>query len=147
MLTRTMNRSLRDRNLGPEAMYDYDLFAVVCHEGQIDNGHYTCFARSHDEVRPLPSPIPHPPFPVSFRVDCRVLTVLFPSLSLFLSLSPRATPPVASRSHFSQTPVTHAPGAQWYRYDDDKCVLTPLPALLSRPLSRSSCRRFSVRTG
>nr|VWO95161.1 Uncharacterized protein [Ganoderma boninense] len=43
-----------DRNLGPEAMYDYDLFAVVCHEGQIDNGHYTCFARSHDEVRPLP---------------------------------------------------------------------------------------------
>ncbi|KAI1797193.1 cysteine proteinase [Ganoderma leucocontextum] len=38
-----------DRNLGPEALYDYDLFAVVCHEGQIDNGHYTCFARSHDE--------------------------------------------------------------------------------------------------
>ena len=81
MLTRTMNRSLRDRNLGPEAMYDYDLFAVVCHEGQIDNGHYTCFARSHDEVRPIPSPTPHLPFPVSFRVDCRVLTVLFPSLS------------------------------------------------------------------
>ncbi|PIL35646.1 hypothetical protein GSI_02376 [Ganoderma sinense ZZ0214-1] len=38
-----------DRNLGPEALYDYDLFAVVCHEGQIDNGHYTCFSRSHDE--------------------------------------------------------------------------------------------------
>ena len=46
-------RSSRDRNLGPEALYEYDLFAVVCHEGQIDNGHYTCFARSHDEVRPL----------------------------------------------------------------------------------------------
>ncbi|KAI0368632.1 cysteine proteinase [Pilatotrama ljubarskyi] len=38
-----------DTALGPEALYDYDLFAVVCHEGQIDNGHYTCFARSHDE--------------------------------------------------------------------------------------------------
>ncbi|KAI0635856.1 cysteine proteinase [Trametes polyzona] len=38
-----------DRALGPEALYDYDLFAVVCHEGQIDNGHYTCYARSHDE--------------------------------------------------------------------------------------------------
>ncbi|CDO74952.1 hypothetical protein BN946_scf184945.g24 [Trametes cinnabarina] len=38
-----------DKALGPEALYDYDLFAVVCHEGQIDNGHYTCFARSHDE--------------------------------------------------------------------------------------------------
>ncbi|OBZ72012.1 Ubiquitin carboxyl-terminal hydrolase 27 [Grifola frondosa] len=35
--------------LGPEALYEYDLFSVVCHEGQIDNGHYTCFARSHDE--------------------------------------------------------------------------------------------------
>lgn len=34
-------------------MYEYDLFAVVCHEGQIDNGHYTCFARSQDEVRKL----------------------------------------------------------------------------------------------
>ncbi|TBU33545.1 cysteine proteinase [Dichomitus squalens] len=38
-----------DRNLGPASLYEYDLFAVVCHEGQIDNGHYTCFARSHDE--------------------------------------------------------------------------------------------------
>ncbi|KAI9057312.1 cysteine proteinase [Trametes sanguinea] len=38
-----------DKALGPEALYDYDLFAVVCHEGQIDNGHYTCYARSHDE--------------------------------------------------------------------------------------------------
>ncbi|EPS95951.1 hypothetical protein FOMPIDRAFT_152388 [Fomitopsis schrenkii] len=34
---------------GPGSMYEYDLFAVVCHEGQIDNGHYTCFARSQDE--------------------------------------------------------------------------------------------------
>ncbi|KAI0327836.1 cysteine proteinase [Cubamyces sp. BRFM 1775] len=38
-----------DKTLGPEALYEYDLFAVVCHEGQIDNGHYTCYARSHDE--------------------------------------------------------------------------------------------------
>ncbi|RDX57434.1 cysteine proteinase [Lentinus brumalis] len=38
-----------DRALGPEALYEYDLFAVVCHEGGIDNGHYTCFARSQDE--------------------------------------------------------------------------------------------------
>ena len=56
MLTRA-SRPLRDRNLGPEAMYDYDLFAVVCHEGQIDNGHYTCFARSHDEVCPRRPPV------------------------------------------------------------------------------------------
>ncbi|KII89707.1 hypothetical protein PLICRDRAFT_685039 [Plicaturopsis crispa FD-325 SS-3] len=34
---------------GPEAMYEYDLFAVVNHEGQIDNGHYTNFARFQDE--------------------------------------------------------------------------------------------------
>ena len=32
-------------------MYEYDLFSVVCHEGQIDNGHYTCFTRHQDEVR------------------------------------------------------------------------------------------------
>ena len=31
-------------------MYDYDLFAVICHEGQIDNGHYTNFARFQEEV-------------------------------------------------------------------------------------------------
>ncbi|EMD31302.1 hypothetical protein CERSUDRAFT_119860 [Gelatoporia subvermispora B] len=36
-------------HLGPETNYEYDLFCVVCHEGQMDNGHYTCFARSHDE--------------------------------------------------------------------------------------------------
>ncbi|KAH9945406.1 cysteine proteinase [Epithele typhae] len=38
-----------DKSLGPETTYEYDLFAVVCHEGQIDNGHYTCYARSKDE--------------------------------------------------------------------------------------------------
>lgn len=32
-------------------MYDYDLFAVINHEGQIDNGHYTSYARYLDEVR------------------------------------------------------------------------------------------------
>jgi ubiquitin carboxyl-terminal hydrolase 22/27/51 len=34
---------------GPETMYDYDLFAVINHEGQMDNGHYTNYARLHDE--------------------------------------------------------------------------------------------------
>ena len=35
---------------GPEAMYEYDLFAVINHEGQINNGHYTNYARFQDEV-------------------------------------------------------------------------------------------------
>lgn len=35
---------------GPDAMYEYDLFAVINHEGQMDNGHYTNFARFQDEV-------------------------------------------------------------------------------------------------
>lgn len=35
---------------GPESMYEYDLFAVINHEGQINNGHYTNFARFQDEV-------------------------------------------------------------------------------------------------
>ncbi|KAI0342806.1 cysteine proteinase [Trametopsis cervina] len=34
---------------GPSSVYEYDLFAVVCHEGSIDNGHYTCFTRHQDE--------------------------------------------------------------------------------------------------
>ncbi|OJA12768.1 hypothetical protein AZE42_07914 [Rhizopogon vesiculosus] len=34
---------------GPDAMYEYDLFAVINHEGQMDNGHYTNFARFQDE--------------------------------------------------------------------------------------------------
>ncbi|KIY43869.1 cysteine proteinase, partial [Fistulina hepatica ATCC 64428] len=33
--------------LGP--MYEYDLFAVINHEGQLNNGHYTNYARSQDE--------------------------------------------------------------------------------------------------
>ena len=36
---------------GPEAMYEYDLFAVINHEGQINNGHYTNYARFNDEVK------------------------------------------------------------------------------------------------
>ncbi len=32
-------------------MYEYELFAVVNHEGQMDTGHYTDFARYQDEVR------------------------------------------------------------------------------------------------
>lgn len=31
-------------------MYEYDLFAVINHEGQINNGHYTNYARFQDEV-------------------------------------------------------------------------------------------------
>ncbi|KAG9316072.1 hypothetical protein JVU11DRAFT_3740 [Chiua virens] len=34
---------------GPDAMYEYDLFAVINHEGQMNNGHYTNFARFRDE--------------------------------------------------------------------------------------------------
>ncbi|KAJ7787016.1 hypothetical protein B0H14DRAFT_2399972, partial [Mycena olivaceomarginata] len=37
------------RYLGPVAMYEYDLFAVINHEGQINNGHYTNYARFEDE--------------------------------------------------------------------------------------------------
>jgi len=35
---------------GPETMYEYDLFAVINHEGHMNNGHYTNFARYCDEV-------------------------------------------------------------------------------------------------
>lgn len=38
---------------GPETMYEYDLFAVINHEGQMNNGHYTNFARYCDEVSAL----------------------------------------------------------------------------------------------
>ncbi|KAF7297767.1 Ubiquitin carboxyl-terminal hydrolase [Mycena kentingensis (nom. inval.)] len=34
---------------GPTAMYEYDLFAVINHEGQMNNGHYTNYARFEDE--------------------------------------------------------------------------------------------------
>jgi len=44
---------------GPEALYDYELFAVINHEGQIDNGHYTSFARFQDTVRHLPHSLTH----------------------------------------------------------------------------------------
>ncbi|EDR13968.1 uncharacterized protein LACBIDRAFT_305245 [Laccaria bicolor S238N-H82] len=33
----------------PEVMYEYDLFAVINHEGQIDTGHYTNYACFQDE--------------------------------------------------------------------------------------------------
>jgi ubiquitin C-terminal hydrolase len=36
--------------VGPDGMYEYDLFAVINHEGQMNNGHYTNFARFGDEV-------------------------------------------------------------------------------------------------
>ncbi|KAF9519687.1 hypothetical protein BS47DRAFT_1288052, partial [Hydnum rufescens UP504] len=35
--------------LGPQTQYEYELFAVVNHEGQLDTGHYTNFARYQDE--------------------------------------------------------------------------------------------------
>ncbi|KAH7884812.1 hypothetical protein F5I97DRAFT_2039828, partial [Phlebopus sp. FC_14] len=50
--TIAMNNSRKDRDgsyPGPDAMYEYDLFAVINHEGQMENGHYTNFARFHDE--------------------------------------------------------------------------------------------------
>ncbi|PFH51097.1 hypothetical protein AMATHDRAFT_143422 [Amanita thiersii Skay4041] len=34
---------------GPDSIYEYDLFAVINHEGQMNNGHYTNFARFGDE--------------------------------------------------------------------------------------------------
>lgn len=34
---------------GPMGLYEYDLFCVVCHQGHIDNGHYTCYSRYQDE--------------------------------------------------------------------------------------------------
>jgi Ubiquitin carboxyl-terminal hydrolase len=54
ILTRLISRCFLhghfNRYPGPEALYEYELFAVICHEGQIDNGHYTNFARFQDEV-------------------------------------------------------------------------------------------------
>ncbi|KAI0259610.1 hypothetical protein BC834DRAFT_974162 [Gloeopeniophorella convolvens] len=38
---------------GPEAMRAYEFFAVINHEGQIDNGRYMSFARYDDTVYPL----------------------------------------------------------------------------------------------
>ncbi|GJJ08288.1 hypothetical protein Clacol_002499 [Clathrus columnatus] len=57
MLEYTTAAASRDDNgesetsgdIGPPAMYDYDLFAVINHDGQINNGHYTNFARYCDE--------------------------------------------------------------------------------------------------
>ncbi|KZV68313.1 cysteine proteinase [Peniophora sp. CONT] len=34
---------------GPEGMYEYDLFAIINHEGDLNTGHYTNFARFEDE--------------------------------------------------------------------------------------------------
>ncbi|KAF8340377.1 uncharacterized protein EI90DRAFT_3035339 [Cantharellus anzutake] len=39
----------RRAKMGPLSMYEYELFAVVNHEGQMDTGHYTNYARYHDE--------------------------------------------------------------------------------------------------
>jgi ubiquitin carboxyl-terminal hydrolase 22/27/51 len=34
-------------------MYAYELYAVVCHEGAMNNGHYYTYARYQDEVGSL----------------------------------------------------------------------------------------------
>lgn len=34
-------------------MYEYELFAVINHEGQVNTGHYTNYARFEDQVRIL----------------------------------------------------------------------------------------------
>lgn len=39
-----------NENTGLPVMYHYELFAVINHEGQIDNGHYTNFARFDSQV-------------------------------------------------------------------------------------------------
>ncbi|KAJ7847826.1 hypothetical protein B0H14DRAFT_2356983, partial [Mycena olivaceomarginata] len=36
---------------GPVAMYEYDFFAVINHEGQINSGNYTNYARFEDKYR------------------------------------------------------------------------------------------------
>jgi hypothetical protein len=41
-------------------MYEYDLFAVINHEGDLNTGHYTNFARFEDEVRAPPLQIQSP---------------------------------------------------------------------------------------
>ncbi|CUA77974.1 ubiquitin carboxyl-terminal hydrolase 22/27/51 [Rhizoctonia solani] len=44
-----MVRKGTNRDPGPDSMYEYDLLAVVNHDGQMmDNGHYTNFARCQD---------------------------------------------------------------------------------------------------
>jgi ubiquitin carboxyl-terminal hydrolase 22/27/51 len=48
-----------NRYPGPERMYEYDLFAVINHEGEINTGHYTNFARYEDEVRLCLFPLPY----------------------------------------------------------------------------------------
>ena len=66
------------RYRGPESMYEYDLFSVVCHEGQIDNGHYTCFTRHQDEVRLISSAqrfdVKHPTDPAAPRSGTGTMT-------------------------------------------------------------------------
>jgi hypothetical protein len=44
---------------GPPGLYAYELFAVVCHEGALDTGHYYAFARAQDAVRPCAPAVRH----------------------------------------------------------------------------------------
>jgi hypothetical protein len=40
----------KEMMMGPDSLYEYELFAVVNHEGAMNTGHYTNFARFGDEV-------------------------------------------------------------------------------------------------
>jgi ubiquitin carboxyl-terminal hydrolase 22/27/51 len=68
----------------------YELFAVVCHQGSMDNGHYTNYARRGDEW---------------FRFDDDKLRTILPSSSL---LSPDTVTDHRRGTHR----VTHATLAQ-----------------------------------
>ena len=89
-----VTNSSRDKSLGPEALYEYDLFAVVCHEGQMDNGHYTCYARSQDEVRSVPVPlclprVPYRPGMFTQADNFHPRPLVAPHLCISASLLPR----------------------------------------------------------
>lgn len=47
-LTTNVSHSSASRT-GLDVLYEYELFTVINHEGQIDNGHYTNYARFKDE--------------------------------------------------------------------------------------------------
>jgi len=49
MLPYTSAGSVGQKDTGPEAIYLYELFCVINHEGAMDTGHYTNFARYAEE--------------------------------------------------------------------------------------------------
>jgi len=64
-------------------MYDYDLFAVINHDGQLNNGHYTNFARYNNAVsgtRLIPPNFTQTPTVVSvWRWEVRLSSDKFPA--------------------------------------------------------------------